>query len=203
MSQGLPDLPKVALVVLAAGQSSRMGRPKQLLEIGGQPMIRLVARAAIASGCDPVLVVRGAHDISPAISDLPVEIVENNFWQQGMGSSIRCGIKALSAYDTQGAILTLADLPLVKAETFRQMRELWRAIPNSIVAAKYAGTLGVPALFSESFYPELLNMPVEQGCKSVIYKNLEVVTQFLCPEAEVDIDRPEDFQALARHFQHF
>src|SRR5688572_11780814 len=108
---------KVGVILLAAGASSRMGSPKQLLRYRGQTLIRRAAEAAIASICDRVAVVIGsnASQMRRELDDLPVSVVENQNWQTGMSSSIRAGLDDLRQYDPDGVLIMLCDQPFVTA----------------------------------------------------------------------------------------
>ena len=189
-----------AVIVLAAGEGSRMrqsGVPKQLLDIAGQPLIRRVAENALASACHPVVVVVGAHAaaIRQALSGCAVQIVENPRWQEGMGTSIQAGLSALPpAVDC--AILTLGDQPLITASLLDQLIRLHADTGKPIVTAEYAGTVGVPVLFARQYFPALMSLEPDKGCKGVILKNRANAATMACPEAEADIDTPEDYTRL-------
>src|SRR5580704_14397123 len=108
----------IALVLLAAGGSTRMGSPKQLLPYQGRPLIRHAAETALASGCHPVMVVLGSHaaEIRAALEGLDVVVVENTEWEKGIGTSIRAGISGAEIMACDGAVLALADQPLITSE---------------------------------------------------------------------------------------
>ena len=193
------NLSNNAVVLLAAGNSSRMGSPKQLLEYRHGPLIRHAAEVAIASGCARVIVVLGANaaEIRPALAGLPVDIVENPRWQEGMGASINAGIRAAEARGLGGAILTLGDQPLITPEILRNLILEHQCTGQPIVASQYARTVGVPVYFAKEYFPHLLALAPEQGCKGVILKHREDARQINCPEAEADLDTPEDYAQLA------
>ncbi len=183
-----------AVVVLAAGESRRMGVPKQLLDFRGVPLLRHAALTALEADCGPVIVVLGARsfDLRPAIANMPVETVVNVDWELGMGGSIQTGLRALEGRDeVTGAIVALADQPYVTAEFLRRLA----SAGSRIVAARYAGTAGVPAYFSRATFPLLMALSPEQGCKGVILGNAELLD---CPEAARDIDTPEDYRAAVQ-----
>ena len=191
--------PACAGIVLAAGSSTRMGAPKQLLEYQGRPLVRHAAQVALAAGCEPVIVVLGsrAGEIRQAFDGLRVEITVNPRWQEGMGTSIQAGLAALGPRgDT--AILTLGDQPLVTPRFLRKLREIHAASEQPIVAAWYSGTVGVPALFARAAFRKLQALGPDQGCKGVILKNQVQATFVDCPEAALDIDTPDDYQRIAR-----
>lgn len=190
----------IALVLLAAGGSTRMGSPKQLLPYEGRPLIRHAAETALASGCHPVVVVLGSHidEVRPALDGLDVVVVENTDWQQGMGSSIRAGISGAQIMGCDGAILALADQPLVTPAILRRLVEEHEETGRPIIASEYGGTVGVPAFFARECFPKLTSLLPSEDSRATILANLEQSIRISCPEAETDIDTPEDYQAACR-----
>lgn len=187
--------PKFGIVILAAGASTRMGEPKQLLEYRGKPLLRHAAEVALEA-CEQVIVVLGSHaaELRPALAGLPITIAENPDWEGGMGSSIRTGIAA--ATDLDGVILTLADQPLITSEFFDSLVQAHLESDQPIVTSQYAGTVGVPVFFSREYFPHLLALEPSQGCKGVILKHTDHALRLDCPEAEMDIDTPEDYSRV-------
>jgi molybdenum cofactor cytidylyltransferase len=181
-----------------------MGAAKQLLDIAGKPMLRFAAETALASGCVPVIVVLGAHEaeIRPALLGLNVEIVVNDRWAEGMGTSIQAGLVALAIWELEhreiaGTILALSDQPFVNSVFLRGLAEKHNESGRPIVAAQYAGTAGVPAFFARETFSLLMALKPEHGCKAVILDHSGDTLLVDCPEAARDIDTPEDY-ALAR-----
>jgi molybdenum cofactor cytidylyltransferase len=189
----------IALVLLAAGGSTRMGSPKQLLTYQGRPLVRHAAETALASGCDPVLVVLGsqATEIRAALDGLDVVIVENTEWGDGMGTSIRAGISGAEIMGCDGAILALADQPLVTAEILKRLVEEHEETGRPIIASEYSGTVGVPAFFAREYFPKLTGLLPSEGCKAVILAHLEQSIRIPCPEAETDLDTPDDYETAS------
>lgn len=189
----------IALVLLAAGGSTRMGSPKQLLPFQGRPLIRHAAETALASGCDPVMVVLGPHidEIRASLDGLDVVIVENTDWEQGIGTSIRAGISGAEIMGCDGAILALADQPLITAEILKRLVEEHEETGRPIIASEYSDTVGVPAFFSREYFPKLTALLPSEGCKAVILANLEQSIRIPCPEAETDLDTPGDYRSIA------
>jgi molybdenum cofactor cytidylyltransferase len=191
-----------AAILLAAGNSSRMGAPKQLLDFRGKHLVRYVAESVQAAGCDPVIVVVGAyeHEVRAALTGLPVEVVVNERWPEGMGTSIQTGLRALEEQNinngvtVKGAILALADQPFVTAEFLCGLAAKHRESGKQIVAAQYSGTAGVPAFFACEAFPLLMALKPDQGCKSVILGHPAEAVLVDCPEAAMDIDTPEDYR---------
>jgi molybdenum cofactor cytidylyltransferase len=190
----------IAVVLLAAGGSTRMGTPKQLLSYEGRPMVRHAVETALASGCDPVMVVLGSRveEIRAALDGLDVVVVENSDWEQGMGTSIRAGISGAEIMGCDGAILALADQPLITPEILKRLVEEHEETGRPIIASEYAGTVGVPAFFAREYFPKLTALLPSEGCKAVILANLERSIRISCPEAETDIDTPADYQAVGK-----
>lgn len=176
-----------------------MGTPKQLLEFRGKPLVRHAAETGLGSVCRPVVVVLGhaAATIRPALAGATVEIAENPNWQEGVAGSIRAGVEAVTRHDVDGLVLTLADQPLVTAAMFDRLVDTHRAERCPIVASEYCGTVGVPVFFSREFFPHLLALEANQGCKGVILMHRDQARMIPCPEAGVDIDTPADYERLA------
>jgi len=191
---------KPALILLAAGASTRMGVAKQLLAFRGKPLVRHAADVARAAGCDPVVVVLGARapEIRRALEGAEVEIAVNERWEEGMGTSIQAGLRVLEDRSISGAILALADQPMVDADFLAGLAATHDETQKLIVAARYSGTVGVPVFFARSAFPLLAALQPDQGCKGVIVGNAADAVLLDCPEAAMDIDTPEDYAGLPR-----
>lgn len=174
-----------------------MGRPKQLLDVAGEPMVRRAAMAALASGCRPVVAVVGAHAeaVRQALAALPVVCVTNDAWQEGIGSSIACGVRALADEDVCGVVLGLADQPLVTASMLEAIA-LRVGRGASVVASRYGGTLGVPAGFGRPVFEALLALRGHHGARTIIQARLAGADLLDCPAASLDVDVPGDYAAL-------
>lgn len=187
-----------AAIILAAGEARRMGRAKQLLPLGSGTLLSHSIDNALEAGFDPVIVVVGANAdaIQAAIAAKPVEIVRNNLWQTGMGSSISAGVRYHQQLQADSAAvgLLLSDQPLVTATHLVQMRRSLIDSGAPIVAAEYNGTVGVPALFRRQLLPQLAALRGEGGAKPLL-RDPRIV-RFPLSEAAVDIDTPEDFSKL-------
>jgi len=186
---------KFAVILLAAGESTRMGAVKQLLDFHGKPLLRHAAESALSSGCDPLIVVLGAREaeIRTVLDGLPVEIVVNERWPEGMGTSIQTGLRALEDRDVCGAILALADQPFVTSEFLSGLVARHHEHGKSIVASQYSGTTGVPVFFAREAFPLLMALNPNQGCKGVILGHPADAMLVDCPEAGMDIDTPDDY----------
>jgi molybdenum cofactor cytidylyltransferase len=191
---------QIAAIILAAGPSTRMGRPKQLLEFRGETLVERAAVCALESGCRPVVVVTGAHaqEIRKALHALEVSEVQNHQWELGLSSSIRVGVAAVvrAGLGTDAIVLMACDQPFIRPETIAGLIATYRQTRCSIVASNYAGTLGVPALFSRPTFAELETLEGAEGAKQIIRKYGAAVQAFSFPEGNIDIDTPEDFARL-------
>lgn len=187
-------------VVLAAGGSSRLGRPKQLLELDGEPLVRRAARAAALAGYSPVVVVVGAAAaaVGAALAGGPFEVVTNPDWSTGVASSIRRGLAALTALrpDAEGVLLVTCDQPLVEAAHLSALATALGTGPHAVAASSYGGTVGVPALFARALYEELRALEGEHGAKKVVARDPGRVVAVALPGGERDVDTEADWRAL-------
>jgi molybdenum cofactor cytidylyltransferase len=187
-------------VILAAGGSSRLGQPKQMLPFRGKTLVRTVVNAACEAGCSPIVVVIGSDDekIHRELKQTNVIEVRNTHWQRGIGSSIRSGVRALidHAPDVETTFLLACDQPAVNARLIERMISTRAATKADIIASSYADTVGVPALFDRSFFKDLLSLDDEAGAKSIILQNPERVAEFAFPKGAIDIDTWEDWEKL-------
>jgi len=190
-----PGFDTCAVVVLAAGNSRRMGAQKQALDLAGKPLLRRAAETALAAGCGHVVVVLGAdaENLRPLIQDLDLKIAVNQQWSKGIGTSIQTGLQALSDLTVDGIVLVLADQPFVDSRHYRDLIAQHRLTGKAIVASRYSDTAGVPAFFSKEVFPALLALPPDKGCKEIILGRSEQSTYILYPDASIDIDTPEDY----------
>jgi molybdenum cofactor cytidylyltransferase len=189
-----------AAVVLAAGASTRLGQPKQLLKVDGESLLRRTIRIAAEVGCNPIVVVLGfeADRMRREISDLETKIVINSEWQSGMGSSLHCGVDALmkESPKPQRTLLLLCDQAKLSAEILSELVRASAEGDSLITASRYANRLGVPAIFEKQLYSDLLKVEGDQGARSMIQEYLDQTTAVDFPEGSIDIDSPEDLAFL-------
>jgi len=186
-------------VILAAGGSLRLGRPKQLMQFRGKTLVRRIVGFARAAGCDPVAVVVGSdkEKVVAELRDSGAMIVENEHWRTGIGSSIRAGVQHLIDNEPLAAIVLLVcDQPFVDAELIKQLLAHRAMSRKAIAASRYGDTVGVPALFDRSCFSELLAIDDEAGAKKIILQNRERVTEFVFPPGKIDIDTWSDYERL-------
>jgi molybdenum cofactor cytidylyltransferase len=188
----------IGAVILAAGGSSRLGQPKQLLMFRGESLVRRAVRAGVEAHCTPVVVVvgEGGNTIRDELRDTSAVIVENPEWERGLGTSIHRGIEHLieSARAVGAVVLLAGDQPFVDASTIAALVAEQGKAP--IVASSYADTLGVPALFDRSCFEDLLALPDDSGAKSLIAARPNEVAAVSFEKGAIDIDTPSDFQRL-------
>lgn len=188
---------RFGVVVLAAGASTRMGEPKQLLMLGGQPLIVRAVEAALASPAWPVVVVLGAHaqQVKALLAKHPVLIAENPAWTEGMASSLRTGIAVLQQFSRSldGAIVALCDQPAFSADVITRLIETQRITSRSIVAAHYSGRNGAPALFLRQHFAALAALTGEEGARLLLNRAADEVASVDLPALAVDLDTPEDY----------
>ena len=194
------DKEHVGAVILAAGSSSRMGRPKQTLQFENESLLRRSAVAALDAGCSPVIVVTGANaEVSrQELEGLTVREIWNPKWKTGMGSSIAAGIRDLldKDPDVTAAVIMLCDQPYVDADVISRLVSSHRLARHTVIGSKYAGGFGVPALFTRSLFGELSELEGTSGAKAVISRHARETHFIAFPEGEIDIDTPDDYVRL-------
>lgn len=191
----------VAALILAAGGSSRLGQPKQLLSIAGESLVLRAVRTATESGCAPIALVVGSlrAEIEAEVGDAPVLIVPNEQWTLGVGTSIRAGLRALleAQPDLQSVVLLTCDQPFVDRTTLTRLIDKQRTSSKAIIASSYADTLGIPALFARSCFEELLALPDDSGAKPMIEARLAEVASIAFPRGGIDLDTPADLERFS------
>ena len=196
---------RVAAVVLAAGASSRLGRPKQLLEFRGAVLVARAATEALLALAEPVIVVLGANasEIARALAGVPgVRTVVNERWREGLASSLAAGVREamrIAANDgatCDGVLIAMSDQPLVDHLAFGALLQAFGGEAR-LVAASYAGTLGAPAVIGREYFGALLELTGDEGAGRWLRSRASEVRCVPIPEAEVDIDTTEDTERLA------
>jgi molybdenum cofactor cytidylyltransferase len=187
----------MALVLLAAGGSTRMGEPKQLLEFQGKKLIQIVVERLLACRCFPTVVVlgAGAQEIAPFLAGYELNVIQNLNWQSGMASSIRCAVEFVETMfpDVGQMMLALVDQPYVEAEDYYALVEAAEAEPQKVVAAYYGGQAGAPMVFPRAYFPALGRLAGDQGARGIV-RGLgpEAIKVVPLPQAAADWDVPED-----------
>jgi molybdenum cofactor cytidylyltransferase len=185
-------------IVLAAGASRRFGSPKQLVCFERQPLVQRVIAGATELAGSAVSVVLGAYaaEIAATLAPGSASIIINRDWQEGIASSIRAAVTRLPGA-CDGALLLLADQPLVGSHSLNRLAAAWRRQPRSIVASRYGAVTGVPAIFPRWCFTDLASLRGDQGARILLRRYADHVVRLANPEAEVDIDYPEDLLNLS------
>lgn len=190
----------VGIAILAAGSSSRMGEPKQLLRLGGETLLDKSVAAAINSRCSPIVLTLGANyreilhktELSKAVT-----VVINEQWQEGLSTSVRLAVEKATSLDPELAaiILMLCDQPFVTSSSINQLIDAQESSGKLIVTSHFGGVFGPPALFHRSLFGELTNISGDTGAKLIVQKHLDQSTFVEFPPGSIDIDCPADLSA--------
>lgn len=190
----------VGIILLAAGMSARLGKPKQLLQYHGESLLQKQLKLTIETGVDPIIVVLGANAdlLSKEIVHNQIEVVINPDYKEGMSTSIRCGLDALmkKAPATDCIILMVCDQPFVTAILLRNLIATHINTGKPIVTCGYQNTFGPPTLFHKTMFSELLKLNGDIGARKVIQQHFDKTEIVLFPLGSVDIDTEEDYQKL-------
>jgi molybdenum cofactor cytidylyltransferase len=185
------------VLLLAAGASRRFGSPKQLARIGGESLLRRMARVAIAVAPGRCVVVLGAAAprLRRELRRLPVTIVVNGQWRKGLSRSIAAGIDALPQ-SARAALILLVDQAAIGPAELELLSAAWRKSPRSIVAARAGGVLGPPAILPRHLFRDLRRLRGDRGARELLRDPLRRVIAFEIPGAAADIDRPADLARI-------
>lgn len=196
----MTDQKNIAILLLAAGSSSRLGHPKQLVQINGQPLLQKMAETSLATGCCPVVIVLGAYfeKIKPVVEKLPIHILENKNWESGMGSTISCGMNFLNNNypDLKAVVLLVCDQYYLAEKNITELIRVFEKTNQKIIASKYGKTVGVPALFSKQLFSDLLKLNGPSGAKKIIQKYAEELAIIEFSEGVFDLDTEEDLKKI-------
>lgn len=191
---------KTGIIILAAGASTRMGQPKQLLRVGAERLLQRVVRIALISSFRPVVAVLGANreSVQPELEGLPVHKVFNPHWSSGMGSSISSGLDYLLQEEPEldAVMILVGDQPLLSVQVLLDLKRLGQEQQQPMVVSRYADTLGVPALFKRALFADLKALQGAQGAKALIQKYHDQASILDFPEGAMDLDTPEDWAAF-------
>ena len=193
---------EIPVLLLAAGSSSRMGQPKQLLQWGNTTLIEYQITTLGKTGSS-VHVVLGCNSdlIIPIINKYKINIIINEKWKDGMGSSISCGISQIlkCCPETNGILIALVDQPLIAASYFEMMIAGFKpGCRQIIVSQSTSGWLGVPALFDKYYFKHLLKLNADEGAKKIISRFEDRLSILICNDIQEDIDTPQAYQQLLK-----
>lgn len=190
------------VIILAAGSSGRLGKPKQLLYYKGKSLLQHLMDEAKSSSANSIVVVLGANAeaIQAELQTRTIHIAINNDWKEGMASSIRCGIKALKELNpsVDAAILMVCDQPFVTTALLNNLIITHQETTKAIVTCNYDNTTGPPALFHKSIFPELLQLTGDKGARQIVEAHTNELVTVSFPEGNIDIDIAADYESLLR-----
>ena len=188
------------IILLAAGSSSRLGRPKQLLKFHSHTLLQHSLKIAIASNANKIVVVLGANaeNIKKEIDYKNIHIAVNSRWQEGMASSIRCGINAMIEINPsmEGVIIMVCDQPHTSTILLNTLLATYQQTKKEIVASGYENIIGTPVFFHRSLFTELLQLTGDMGARRLILQYANKVEVVPFPEGKIDIDTEQDYRKL-------
>ncbi len=191
-----------ATLIPAAGASTRLGFPKQLLAWNETTLLRDTLLKVLELQTDPIVVVLGSNFevIRDSISDLPVTIVHNEDWEQGMGSSLARGMQYIlhEHPEAEHVLITLCDLPLVQTKHYQRMLEMSNITRDSIVATQFEELTGVPVILPEMYFSEIIKLKGDTGARKIIASNSGNVVVIPSEIPFTDVDTTEAYEALLR-----
>jgi CTP:molybdopterin cytidylyltransferase MocA len=191
----------LAAILLAAGPSSRLGQPKQLVSIDGESLVRRTARLLLDLDLYSVTVVTGCESekVGDELSDLQAEVVHNRLWEQGMGGSIAFGVRQLSRM-VDGVLIMVCDQWRVEKNDLVQLIEQWNSDISRIVVSNWnegkAFVSGPPVIFTGNLIPEMKYLISSEGARQVIDRHMDIVEFVVMENAAYDLDRPEDLKLI-------
>ena len=189
----------VAGVVLAAGESTRFGQPKQMLDWKGQPFVRAVAKTAVEAGLSPVIVVIGANGekVGRAVDDLEVRVVTNEDWARGQSSSIKKGVQVLNSENNVGAaVFLLVDQPQITKSVLKALVEKHAEGLFPVVAPMVIDQRANPVLFDRVTFPDLMDLEGDVGGRAILHKHRVEYLPWHDDRLLLDVDTPEQYQRL-------
>lgn len=190
------------ILVLAAGASTRLGQPKQLVKLGGRPALHRVVSAAVGIAGHSVTVVIGAHakELTHLLGHSPASLIVNREWEEGMASSIRRGLASMPAA-CDAVMILLGDQVAVTTDDLKRLVNAWKEQDSVIATATYERHVGVPAIFPRVCFSELAELRGDNGARLVLERNNYRLVRVPMPNAAIDLDTPEDLAALTERFR--
>ena len=191
---------KTGIIILAAGSSSRLGRPKQLLDYKGKTLLQTVINEALETSCRPVITVLGANtkEIASQHQHDQISFVINESWENGMASSIVAGLSAIirNNSEIESIIIAVADQAFIKMSNFNNLIEKQKETGKNIIASTYAKTIGTPVLFKKDYFEALLSLTGAEGAKKILKQYPQDVETVVFEHGEIDIDTETDYNNL-------
>lgn len=191
---------KTAILILAAGSASRMGKIKQLLPYKNTTLLEWAIEQAQKSTVKDVFCVLGANKdaIENQLTTKTIEVIYNPNYKDGLSTSIVEGINLLQKHCFDNTLIMLADQPHVTSEYLNSIIETSKNNPSNIIASSYQGSVGVPALFPKKYFNDLLNLKGDKGAKNFLLQHNNNVIKVNSSQNLLDIDTPEDYQHLLK-----
>jgi molybdenum cofactor cytidylyltransferase len=190
------------IILLAAGQSARLGKPKQLLNYKGKTLLEHSLQVAIDTQLQPIVTVLGSNAdlLKKSVEHFDTKVIINDQWSEGMASSIRCGIEELIKITPTiaGVIIMVCDQPYVTAKLLTDLVEKHEHSSKPIVASSYKNNIGTPALFDKTIFALLLSLKGDSGAKKIMKSNPDWVEPVNFLFGEIDIDTTEDYDLLIK-----
>jgi len=188
------------IIILAAGASTRLGKPKQLLRYRGKTLLAYSINEAVNSNADAVVVILGkdANLFKNEIDERKVRVAINASWEEGMASSLRLGMDTLlndKPY-IDAVIFMVCDQPHISSSVLNELITTQQKTTKQIVTCNYGDSMGPPALLHKKYFEELMKLSGDAGARKIIQKNMNDVATILFPEGNIDIDTEEDYEKL-------
>lgn len=194
---------KYGIIILAAGSSSRLGRPKQLLHYKAQSFLQNIVGIALEVAVGPVIIVLGSQAdlLRKELDETKIITVINEDWQDGIGSSIGCGLKKLTDHipSAEGVIFTVCDQPFVTTSLLYDLVDAYHRTHQPIIASAYDNTIGIPAFFHRDIFPQLLQLKADKGAKQLMNSYKDQMTLVSFPMGSRDIDTEADYEQLLQN----
>lgn len=188
------------IVILAAGASTRLGKPKQLLQYRGKTLLAHTVNEAVKSNADAVVVILGknANLFKKEIDEKKVRVAINSSWEEGMASSLRLGLDTLLNEKPyiDAVIFMVCDQPHISLSILNALIKTQQKTTKQIVTCNYGDSIGPPALFHKKYFKELMKLSGDVGARKVIQQNMNDMGTILFPEGKIDIDTVEDYEKL-------
>ncbi|SFA46110.1 molybdenum cofactor cytidylyltransferase [Pedobacter suwonensis] len=191
---------RTGIIILAAGSSSRLGKPKQLLDYNGKTLLQTVINEALATDCKPVIVVLGAYaqEIADQHRHNGINVVINQSWKEGMGSSIVAGLSTIvkNNSEIESIIIAVADQAFIKKRNFNNLIAKQKETGKKIIASSYNETIGTPVLFKKDYFEALLLLKGAEGAKNILKQYSEDLETVVFERGGIDIDTETDYNHL-------
>jgi len=188
------------IIILAAGASTRLGKPKQLLQYRGKTLLAHAINEAVNSNADAVVVVLGkdANLFKKDIDERKIRVAINSSWEEGMASSLRLGMDTLLKDKPyiDAVIFMVCDQPHISSSVLNELIITQQKTTKQIVTSNYGDSMGPPSLLHKKYFEELMKLSGDAGARKIIQKNMNDVATILFPEGNIDIDTEEDYKKL-------